>query len=219
MKEQYFSPASIQDKAAEMAQSLAVLRSRHENMRLDPLRTALLVLDMQEYFLDPGSHAFIPSATAILPGVQKLIAAYSAGSRLVVFTRHINDDRNAGMMSAWWQDLIREESALSKISAELDTTAGKTLSKTQYDAFYQTDLKNILRGEGVEQVVITGVMTHLCCETTARSAFMRGFEVFFAIDGTATYTEAFHQATLLNLAHGFALPVQVTEILAAYGSV
>lgn len=202
-----------------MAQSLAVLRSRHENMRLDPLRTALLVLDMQEYFLDPGSHAFIPSATAILPGVQKLIAAYSAGSRLVVFTRHINDDRNAGMMSAWWQDLIREESALSKISAELDTTAGKTLSKTQYDAFYQTDLKNILRGEGVEQVVITGVMTHLCCETTARSAFMRGFEVFFAIDGTATYTEAFHQATLLNLAHGFALPVQVTEILAAYGSV
>jgi len=62
-------------------------------------------------------------------------------------------------------------------------------------------------------VVICGVMTHLCCETTARSAFMRGFEVFFTVDGTATYTEAFHRASLLNLSHGFAVPVLVENIL------
>jgi isochorismate hydrolase len=58
-------------------------------------------------------------------------------------------------------------------------------------------------------------MTHLCCETTARSAFIHGFEVFFTIDGTATYTEAHHRATLLNLANGFATPVLVAELLAA----
>jgi len=52
---------------------------------------------------------------------------------------------------------------------------------------------------------------------TARSAFMRGFEVFFTIDGTATYNEGFHQATLLNLAHGFAKPVLVSELLARLG--
>jgi isochorismate hydrolase len=56
-------------------------------------------------------------------------------------------------------------------------------------------------------------MTHLCCETTARSAFMRGLQVFIAVDGTATYSEAFHRASLLNLSHGFALPVLVDEIL------
>jgi len=64
-------------------------------------------------------------------------------------------------------------------------------------------------------LAVTGVMTHLCCETTARSAFMRGFDVFFAIDGTATYTEALHRAALLNLAHGFTLPVLTEEILAS----
>jgi bifunctional isochorismate lyase / aryl carrier protein len=56
-------------------------------------------------------------------------------------------------------------------------------------------------------------MTHLCCETTARSAFMRGFEVFFTMDGTATYNEQLHRASLLTLSHGFALPVLMDELL------
>lgn len=55
-------------------------------------------------------------------------------------------------------------------------------------------------------------MTHLCCETTARSAFIRGFDVFFTIDGTATYNEDFHFGTLYNLAHGFAVPLLIDEI-------
>ena len=60
--------------------------------------------------------------------------------------------------------------------------------------------------------MIAGVLTHLCCETTARSAFVRGFKVFFTVDGTATYYEDFHRATLLNLSHGFAVPVLVDDI-------
>ena len=70
-----------------------------------------------------------------------------------------------------------------------------------------------LQRKKVKQVVITGVLTHLCCETTARSAFMRGFEVFFTIDATATYNKDFHISTLLNLSHGFALPVLTQEVL------
>jgi isochorismate hydrolase len=58
-------------------------------------------------------------------------------------------------------------------------------------------------------------MTHLCCETTARSAFMRGFAVFCLVDGMATYTAAFHQAALLNLAHGFSTLLLVDEALKA----
>jgi isochorismate hydrolase len=58
-------------------------------------------------------------------------------------------------------------------------------------------------------------MTHLCCETSARAAFVRGFEVLFPVDGTATYNQAFHRATLLNLSHGFAKVVLADEILAA----
>jgi isochorismate hydrolase len=58
-------------------------------------------------------------------------------------------------------------------------------------------------------------MAHLCCETTARSAFTRGFEVFFLVDGTASYNRDFHQASLLNLAHGFATLLLTGEALAA----
>ena len=118
-------------------------------------------------------------------------------------------------MAQWWAELITPENPNSQIVPDFDQTMGVVIVKTQYDAFYKTDLESILRGQGVAQVVICGLMTHLCCETTARSAFVRGFEVFFPIDGTATYNESFHMASLHNLAHGFATPVLLKEILSA----
>ena len=120
-------------------------------------------------------------------------------------------------MSFWWRDLILAEHPYSEIIPALDTSAGLVIPKSQYDAFYGTPLEQALHERGVTQVVICGVMTHLCCETTARSAFLRGFEVFFTVDGTATYNENFHRATLLNLAHGFATLVMVGEVLLAQG--
>jgi bifunctional isochorismate lyase/aryl carrier protein len=170
---------------------------------------------MQEYFLHPTSHACVPSASAIIPGLQSLVNAFTARKFLIVLTRHLNTTQDAGNMAFWWRDLITEENPLSVITPALDAANGVTLIKTQYDAFYNTALEAMLRERQVTQVVICGVMTHLCCETTARSAFTRGFEVFFTIDGTATYTQAHHRATLLNLAHGFAAPVLVDEILNA----
>jgi nicotinamidase-related amidase len=172
----------------------------------------LLVLDMQSYFLSPNSHAFIPSGAAILPGISALIRVYTACRRPVVFTRHLNTPQDAQLMALWWRDLILAEHPGSQIVPELDTSAGIVIPKCQYDAFYDTTLEQALRNWGVSQVVICGVMTHLCCETTARSAFTRGFEVFFTVDGTATYNESFHRATLLNLAHGFATLALVDEI-------
>jgi isochorismate hydrolase len=122
-------------------------------------------------------------------------------------------------MAKWWHELVRPDAAGSKIAAGLDFSQGKIVRKSQYDAFHGTSLEADLRVSGVGEVVITGVMAHLCCETTARSAFTRGFEVFFTIDGTATYTEAFHLATLLNLSHGFAVPVLCEEIFEAFEDV
>jgi bifunctional isochorismate lyase/aryl carrier protein len=56
-------------------------------------------------------------------------------------------------------------------------------------------------------------MTHLCCETTARAAFVAGYEVFFLVDGTASYNEEFHISTLKNLAHGFAVLTTTSQLL------
>lgn len=216
MKEAFFTPARIRATARMLLDEVRELRVRHSNIRLDTGRMALLVLDLQDYFLTEDSHAYIPAAPAIIPGVQMLIEAFKMLGRPIVFTRHVNTSADAGMMSVWWNDLIQPESPLSQISASLDTIGCHVIEKHQYDAFHGTDLESYLLG--VEQVVITGVMTHLCCETTARAAFMHGFRVLFAVDGTATYSIDFHRASLRNLSHGFAVPMLVDEILEAMGS-
>lgn len=213
-KEPYFTAQTLAHQARQMLGEVQGLRKRHLR-RLDLQRAALLVLDMQRYFLEASAHAYIPSATAIIPKVRELIAAFSHKDLPIIFTRHLNTTEDAGQLGSWWRDLITLKDPLSAIIPELELKAGTVLEKRQYDAFYQTSLEKILNARGVRQVVICGVMTHLCCETTARSAFVRGFEVFFTIDGTATYNERFHRATLLNAAHGFACPVLVAELLAA----
>ncbi len=212
-REPYFTLETIREKSHAMLGQLAPLRSRHANMVFDIARSALLVLDMQEYFLNADSHAFIPSAPAIIPNLQTLITNFQSADRPIIFTRHINTDADAGMMSRWWRDVIHADLPDSAISPALDSSVGIVIEKPQYDAFYKTTLDEILRGRGVDLIVITGVHTHLCCETTARSAFVRGFEVFFCIDGTATYTEEVHRACLANLSHGFAIPVLSEEIV------
>lgn len=188
--------------------------SRPREFALIPERSALLVLDMQDYFLHPESHAYIPSAVAILPGLQKLIDAFSQRNCPIFFTQHINSPENAAMMGQWWREIITVENPLRAITPQLDTRPGVILQKPQYDAFYQTDLEDRLHGLNVRQLIICGVMTHLCCETTVRAAFVRGFEIFFPVDGTATYNIAFHRATLTNLAHGCAHLTLVADILA-----
>jgi nicotinamidase-related amidase len=212
MKEAYFEPETLQHQAEAMLAALWHNRERHPAAAFSPEKAALLVLDMQTYFLDPASHAFIPSAPAVLPQVQRLALAFSQLGRPVIFTRHLNTSANASLMASWWCDLIQPDSPLSQIAPELEPEHGCVVEKSQYDAFYQTELDDILRQNQVEQVVVSGVMTHLCCETTARSAFMRGFQVFFSVDGTATYNAGFHRAALLNLSHGFAVPMLVEEI-------
>jgi nicotinamidase-related amidase len=108
------------------------------------------------------------------------------------------------MMKEWWDDLLEPESPEAALEPVLEDLSTAVVAKTQYDAFYDTYLENLLRASRTEQVVVTGVMTHLCVEATARSAFMRGFAVFLPADGTATYNQGFHAATLLNLSHGTA---------------
>jgi len=213
-KEQYFSPQTIESKALEIYLRLGDYRHK-QPIPFTPSHSALLVLDMQDYFLEASSHAYIPSAKAIIPGIKSLIQAYTALGLRIVFTRHLNTPQDARLMASWWHDLITDKDPLSQITTELDTTAAIVLQKSQYDALYKTPLEKILHDWAVTQVVICGVMTHLCCETTARSAFMRGFEVFFTVDGSATYNEEFHRATLINLSHGFATLVMIKDLLAS----
>jgi isochorismate hydrolase len=213
MKKQYFTKENLRAKAKEMLEKYKKFRSYHD-IELLPEKSALMIIDMQKYFLEPTSHAYIPSAETILPGVKKLISLYEEKKLPVIFTLHSNTKKNAGIMGKWWPDLLIEGSPESQLPESLESSGGIRIEKHQYDAFYDTNLEEILHEKNIGQLVICGVMTNICCETTARSAFVRGFEVFFTIDGTATYSEEHHMATLMNLSYACAIPVLLDEIFA-----
>lgn len=212
-KERYYTQKTIVRKSQELLDSVMENRHRHLSTTFKPGKCALLVLDMQEYFLQESSHAFVPSAPAVVPGISRLVTAFSSADYPVVFTRHMNTLEDAGMMANWWRDLIDSQTSYSHIVTFPNFNKTIQINKTQYDAFHQTRLEDLLHELDITQVIICGVMTHLCCETTARSAFVRGFEVFFTVDGTATYNEELHRASLLTLSHGFAVPVLIEELL------
>lgn len=209
MKENYFE--NIELKSNEFLSNI-FLTPGYRRVNLDLRDTALLVIDMQNYFTDESSHAFIPATKSIIKPINNLISLFRENDKNVIFTRHINTVENANMLSKWWSDIITE-GEMSEISDKFKTKDSKILAKSQYDSFYQTELESYLISRGIKKLVITGVATHLCCETTARSAFVRGFEVFFPVDCTATYDESFHLATLRNLSHGFAHIIKSSDLI------
>jgi nicotinamidase-related amidase len=98
-----------------------------------------------------------------------------------------------------------EGSPESEMHHDLAPQPGEpVILKRRYSAFYNTDLETVLRGFKVEDLVITGIMTNLCCETTTRDAYMRDYRVFIPADATGSVCEEMHLASLLNLAFGFA---------------
>jgi len=210
MKQKYFSPSTIRSVAENM---LAEHESFSRSVSFNPEKATLLVLDLQNFFLDPQSHAFIPSAPAILPGIAELVRVFTRANRPVIATRHTNSDENSGIMSSWWRDTISPDSSASELISVLDTDNLEILEKHSYDAFYETDLDKILSVSNTNQIVITGVMTHICCDSTARSSFQHGYNVFFCIDGTATYNETLHRSSLLTLSHCCVVPVLVSNLI------
>jgi len=118
------------------------------------------------------------------------------------------------MLSEWWEDHIIPGSGQAAILPEILPAAGdRVMAKDRYSAFYHTDLEDYLRRSGTRDIIISGVMTNLCCETTARDAFVRDFRVFFLSDGTATAGDDYHIAALKNLAYGFAYLLTCDEMI------
>ncbi len=210
----YVTSSNIVQKTAEWRKEISPY-NRHD-LVLDAGRSALLVIDMQNYFGDPEGGAFMDAVPAVLPNIRDLVRAYRDAGLPVVYTAHVHEDlrSDGGNMSRWWGDLIMEGTRDALIMRDLEPGEGeKVIRKNRYSAFYNTELETNLRCLDVRDVVITGVMTNLCCESTARDAFFRDYRVFFVMDGTASVTEEFHLSTLRNLAYGFACVTETASIL------
>ncbi len=190
--------------------------NQHE-MRLNAASSALLVVDMQCFFLDAQSPTYTCGGSAIIPAVQRVLHAFRAAKRPVIFTRHVHHpgDLDSGIMGWWWEGKCLEGSPESEVHPDLAPRPGeKVVFKHRYSAFYNTDLETVLRCLRIEDIVIAGVMTNLCCESTARDAYYRDYRVFFLADGTGSVHEEMHVASLVNLAFGFAYVTSSDTILA-----
>jgi nicotinamidase-related amidase len=161
---------------------------------VDPAASALLVVDVQRYFE--------PMCRAILPAIEASVAGARAQAVPVFFTQHGHAPDDHGMLHEWWGDVIAE--GTDDYALILEPKGDPVLRKNRYDAFAGTDLEMRLRKKGVTDVAIAGVMTNLCVETTARTAFVKDFHVRLLSDATATASHEMHRASLLNLEYGFA---------------
>ncbi len=212
MKEQYFTADNIDLESDEMIEEVKY----YSGMRMfkpDFGHMALLVIDMQRYFLDADEHAFVPSGPEIMPNVIRIMESCIQKKIPVIMTRHVNTTENANMMGVRWHELIKEGDPRSEIHGDISKIGGTVLKKSQFDAFFDTELEQQLREAGVRQLIITGVMTNLCCESTARAAFVKGFDVVMPVDATAAYNYEFHLATILNLAYMFARPIKTNALI------
>ncbi|MBW2604595.1 MAG: isochorismatase family protein [Deltaproteobacteria bacterium] len=175
-----------------------------------PDRCALLVIDMQHYFMS--------IAEPILGNVLSVVEACRSRDVRTIFTRHGHRDvsEDGGMLAEWWGDLIEYGSKDWELIESLKPSdAGGIVDKNRYSVFQGTGLDENLKSGNIEEIIVTGVMTNCCCETTARDAFVRDYRVFFVSDATATVSDELHTASLKNLAFGFAHIVS-TEQLCRY---
>lgn len=220
------TPRYSQDFVLELAQQ--AYQHGQASFDLDFRRAALLVIDMQAEFVEPeAGPAWVPAATAIIPTVAAVLQAARQAQRPVIHTAfgptHFNLDRPASgrcMPNRSPAYPSPEMPAEPCFAAALRPLAHEVvLLKPSYGAFYDTPLDTMLRNLGIESVVITGTLTNLCCGTTARQAYERGYQVVFASDATATNSPALHEAELQTLRYGFARVCSAAEIILAFQAV
>jgi isochorismate hydrolase len=181
---------------------------REREAQINLPHCALLAIDLQNYF-----HRI---AQPVLKNIVKVIQTCRPQNIPVIFTQHghTDPDSDGGMLAQWWGELIVGGTEDWRFLPEMKIEPNDTIiAKKRYSAFFGTDLDKILRSRGIQDLIISGVMTNLCCETTARDAFMKDYRVFFLIDGTATRESELHLATLKNLGFGFAYLLTCDELV------
>ncbi|KAL4420862.1 hypothetical protein ABPG77_002821 [Micractinium sp. CCAP 211/92] len=180
------------------------------------MRPVLIIIDMQEHFRDGMAERILPQLNSLIDACRRLGVP-------IIFTQHGHPDpvaeERSSVLVRWWgaDGSIRLGSPAWELLPELYRLPDDPViqSKRTYDAFQGTELLGLLEERGCDTLVVGGVMTNLCCETTARSAFTEGFSVLFLSDGTATANKRMHDASLLNLGYGFAHIMTCSQAAAA----
>src|SRR5215467_8003859 len=199
--------------------------------RIEPAKSAMIVVDMQNDFVAPGGGLETPAARAMVPNlVEALRICRSAGIKVIYTTHaHRRDGSDMGLFDDLHPPVANRTAVVDdtwgvEIYAELAPAAGEhVIKKHRYSGFFGTDLDIILREWGVNTVIISGTTTENCCFSTARDAMFRNYRVVFLSDATATYdypdrgfgampNEQVHHATLVILAASTAHVMSVADM-------
>ncbi|MEX0407351.1 cysteine hydrolase [Aquibium sp. LZ166] len=196
---------------------------------INPARTAMVVVDMQKTFCEPGAPAEVPASRGIIAPINRLAAGLRAAGGTVIWCTHANV--GVGTTSDWRNffdhfvsDDLRSRTIESlspggsgqAIWEELDVRDGDVkLFKNRYSALVpgSSQLERVLRSLGLDTLLICGTKTNVCCESTARDAMMMDFKVIMVADGTAALSEREHQASLENIIQQFGDVMTADEIL------
>ena len=215
-------PQAAVDRVLKRRDSLHVFND------VDPTRTAHIVVDLQNGFMAPGQPAEIPMAREIVSNVNRISAALRAAGGLVVYIQNTIDATAKEVWSNWFTYMSGERRQASMDAAFAEGSYGHSLwpeldvlpsdlkmKKNRFGAFVpgSSPLHAVLQGRGIDTVIITGTATNVCCESTARDAMMMNYKVIFVSDGTATYNDEEHNATLGIMLAMFADVMTTDEVV------
>ena len=184
----------------------------HEEVRVDPVRTALIVVDMQNDFVKEGGTLVVPNAEATIPKLQGLLELARGSGMKVVFTQDTHTDGDP----EWeiWPEHVREGSWGWEIVEELAPREDElVIRKVRYDAFYGTHLDHYLRVWRVDTLVICGTVANICVHYTAASAALRWFEVVVPRDTTSALDPFDLEASLRQTSFLFAGKITSSEFI------
>jgi ureidoacrylate peracid hydrolase len=186
----------------------------HVHDNLDPTRTALVVVDMQNAFMLPGvAHSLCPMAEKIVPNINRLATAMRETGGTVVWIKTAFTEETLKSWSTLY-DMIGPARSAKRIGALTPNSKGHDLwaaldaqpqdlivEKKRYSAFIQgsSSLAEELQARGLDTVLITGTVTNVCCESTARDAMMLNFKTVMISDGNAAMTDEDHNASLIAI--------------------
>lgn len=159
---------------------------------IDPRRTAFINVDLQNCFVE-GYPVSAPQGPALLRKLNAFAATCRAVGTKVIHTAHVlrPDGSNSGLLNLLPEvgaGMLSRGSHSAALHKDLEIATGDiVLEKPRFGAFQGTDLEMVLRTAGIDTVIVGGISTNVCCETTAREAAMRDFRMLFLSDGTATF--------------------------------
>ena len=185
------------------------------SMGFDPGRTAVLVVDMLNDFLEPTGAMPLPEGHRLYEPIRRLLATARAHGSAVIWVCDTHppgdrefDKRSVHCLTGTWGAEIVE--ALRPPDHEY------RVAKRRYSGFYETDLDLRLRELGVAHVILTGVVTNICVRSTAHDAFFRGYDVIVVEDCVAATSEREQESSLYDIDTHFGAVWGLEEVLTAF---